>query len=65
LTTLAGQPGFGDKNEVRSPETHVRDAASLGLGNRRAGVSEPELDEHSADLNRQRNRLAELVRDAA
>jgi hypothetical protein len=29
------------------------------------GASKVELAEHSAELNRQRDRLAELVRDAA
>jgi hypothetical protein len=29
------------------------------------GATEPELAEHSAELNRQRDRLAELVRETA
>jgi hypothetical protein len=51
--------------EIEGVLLHIRGLILVRALLEQRGASELELAEHSAELNRQRNRLAELVRDAA
>jgi hypothetical protein len=59
------QPPRTTDGEIEGVLLHIKGLVLVRALLEQRGVSEPELDEHSADLNRQRDRLAELVRDAA
>jgi hypothetical protein len=63
--SMSHQPPQTTDQEIEDVLLHIKGLVLVHALLEQRGVSEPELAEHSAELNRQRNRLADLVRDAA